>query len=106
MVRNRLRLLQDCLIVWISLTGTLVLILKFPFRFTRSSDTRVLGFDEDRSSGSLDCLTQVRCEALVPTAPECRLVWDRLETQLFAELRAVDEVSDERCFVAPPMEFF
>ena len=23
-------------------------------------------YDEDRSSGSLDCLTQVRCEALVP----------------------------------------
>jgi hypothetical protein len=78
---------------------------KLSLRFTRNRDTRILGFDEDRSSRRLDCLPEVSGETLVPAAPQRRLVWDRLESQLLAEVRAVIEVVDECCFVLPPVEF-
>lgn len=62
--------------------------------FTRNRDTSILGVDEDRSSGRLACLTEVRREASVPAAPQCRLVRNRLQTQLFAELRTATEALD------------
>jgi hypothetical protein len=65
-VGNLVGPVQNGSIVWIRLFGLFRVVSAISVQFTRNSDTRILGFDEDRSSGSLDCLTQVRCEALVP----------------------------------------
>ncbi len=80
--------------------------LELSFGFTRNRDTCILGFDEDRSSRRLDCLSEVSSETLVPAAPQRRLVRNRLELQFLAESRSVIEVVDECSFVLPPMEFF
>lgn len=106
MVGDLPRLLQDSLIIrWRGFTITF-LMPDGSLWFTRNRDTRILGFDEDRSSGRLDCLTEVRREASVPAAPQCRLVRNRLQTQLFAEVRTAIEALDKRCLVVPSMDIF
>jgi hypothetical protein len=79
---------------------------KLSLRATWTRDTRILGFDQDRASRCLDRLPEACGETLVPAAPRCRLVWNRLEIKLLAEVRAVIEEVDECCFVLPPVEFF
>ena len=72
---------QNSLVVPIGLNRLVVMVLELLFRVTGNRDTCVLGFDEDRSSRRLDCLTEVGTEALVPTPPECRLIGDGIESE-------------------------
>jgi len=47
-----------------------VMILKFPFRFTRNFDTRVLRFDENRPGDRLSGFAKLRGKTLVPAMPQ------------------------------------
>ncbi len=73
---------------------------------SRDCDACILGLDEDCSRCGLDCVLEICSEAMVPAAPQRRLVRHRLQTQPITEIGVLGEVFDEGSVVVPAMAFF
>ena len=76
------------------------------FWLMRNRGTRVLGFDEVRSSCCLNGVLEIGREPMVPATPQCRLIRNRLQTELITEIGVLGEGFDEGIIVVPVMTFF
>ncbi|GAB3324726.1 hypothetical protein GCM10027355_26280 [Haloplanus salinarum] len=106
MLGNRPCLIEEGLIVKVRFSSVVASILQVSFWFAWHSDIRILGFDEDRSSRRLHCLTEGSGEPLVPTPPKCRRVGNRFQIKVLMYFWRGFEVFDKGRFVGPPVEFF
>ncbi len=113
MVGDLLCLLYNGLIVQFCLFRTTVMMSKLSLWFMRNRDTCILGLDEDRSSSCLNRPAKTRCEAVVPTAPQRRLVRDHLKAESLAEIECLsvallgvqtDHIPDQEIF--PPSRWW